>query len=703
MISIDNKDVHSVALKLHKQFGHASSDKLIKLIRNSGTKNTKLESSLENVCKSCEVCLKFKRPVPRPIVALPLAEKFNDVVAMDLKSFGDNSYFLVLVDHATRYCASVVIHNKKPSTVVQSLFVMWISLFGPPSKFLFDNGGEFSNEEMRQLGETFNITMMTTAAESPWSNGMVERLNGVLAQSVHKIINDTGCDIKTALAWAVSARNTLDNFSGFSPCQLVFGSNTVLPNVLQSKPPALEAVSSSEVVRRNLNAMHSARQQFVKLESDEKLRRAMRHNIRESDAQTVQTGDHVYYKRKDYDEWKGPGVVIGRDGKQIIVKHAGQFIRVHVCRLTASSQIYAENNAAVKVNSLSENKVVSRNENKSSDNSITGKLYDSENDNNDASDSDEFITPDNSSDSSADEGVNDDLLPLNVNDVRVGQRIQGVDKNTGEMISGRIHSRAGKSTSKNTKFCYNILKNDNTVSWYDLKNDVQDLYIVPDHDELAVFFSDSDVVAAKDLEILNWKKNGVYSEVQDEGQSTISVRWVVTQKIKEGKPITKARLVARGFEEDSSELQKDAPTCLKESVKILISIASAKNWKLRSLDIQSAYLQGKPITREVYLKPPPEYYDGHIWKLNKTVYGLSDAARNWYNQVREQLLELGLKLSPYDSALFSYVKEGKLLGIICLYVDDFLFCGTEDFRKNVIPKIQHRFAVGSEEQGVLSI
>ena len=30
MISIDDKDVHSVALKLHKQFGHASSDKLIK-------------------------------------------------------------------------------------------------------------------------------------------------------------------------------------------------------------------------------------------------------------------------------------------------------------------------------------------------------------------------------------------------------------------------------------------------------------------------------------------------------------------------------------------------------------------------------------------------------------------------------------------------------------------------------------------------
>ena len=134
MISVSDKNIRNVAVKLHKQFGHASSEKLIRLIRNSGTKNTKLESVLENISKSCEVCLKFKRPVPRPIVALPLAAKFNDVVAMDLKSFGD-SYFLVVVDHATRYCSSVVINNKKPSTIIQSLFVMWIALFGPPSKF----------------------------------------------------------------------------------------------------------------------------------------------------------------------------------------------------------------------------------------------------------------------------------------------------------------------------------------------------------------------------------------------------------------------------------------------------------------------------------------------------------------------------------------------------------------------------------------
>ena len=39
------------------------------------------------------------------------------------------------------------------------------------------------------------------------------------------------------------------------------------------------------------------------------------------------------YKRNDSKEWHGPGTVIGRDGKQVLVKHGGTFVRVHTCRL----------------------------------------------------------------------------------------------------------------------------------------------------------------------------------------------------------------------------------------------------------------------------------------------------------------------------------------------------------------------------------
>ena len=41
------------------------------------------------------------------------------------------------------------------------------------------------------MAEQFNITMKTTAAESPWSNDIVERHNDILAKTTEKLILDS--------------------------------------------------------------------------------------------------------------------------------------------------------------------------------------------------------------------------------------------------------------------------------------------------------------------------------------------------------------------------------------------------------------------------------------------------------------------------------------------------------------------------------
>ena len=102
--------------------------------------------------------------------------------------------------------------------------------------------------------------------------------------------------------------------------------------------------------------------------------------------------------------------------------------------------------------------------------------------------------------------------------------------------------------------------------------------------------------------------------------------------------MVKARLVVRGFEEDTCSIQKDSPTCTKESIRIVLSIMSSLCWSCHSIDISAAFLQGDVTEREVNVLPAPEFYNGKIWKLKKTVYGLSDAARAWYFRVRHELL-----------------------------------------------------------------
>ena len=196
-------------------------------------------------------------------------------------------------------------------------------------------------------------------------------------------------------------------------------------------------------------------------------------------------------------------------------------------------------------------------------------------------------------------------------------------------------------------------------------------------------------------EIENWVKNEVFEEVEDTGQNVITVRWVVTEKENEGKTITKARLVARGFEENTESLRKDSPTCSKETVRILLSLASLKSWDCHTLDVKSAYLQGNKIERDVYLKPPPEFFNGKLWKLKKTVYGLCDAARAWYTRVRDELTSLSAKRCSLDSSLFMWYKNGKLEGMVSIYVDDFIWAGSTNFEICVIEKLRSKFLIGS--------
>ena len=69
----------------------------------------------------------------------------------------------------------------------------------------------------------------------------------------------------------------------------------------------------------------------------------------------------------------------------------------------------------------------------------------------------------------------------------------------------------------------------------------------------------------------------------------------------------KARLLARGFEEENLvEIRKDLPTCCKENFRVLLLLIIASKWKIHSLNIKSAFLLGKKIDREVYLRPPAE-------------------------------------------------------------------------------------------------
>ena len=105
---------------------------------------------------------------------------------MDLKEHERGKWILHMIDTATRYSAGCLINTNDTDIVVSKIFQIWVRYFGSPRKFLFDNGGEFANEMMKELAEKLGVEIAPTAAEAPFSNGTAERHNGILYEAMKK-------------------------------------------------------------------------------------------------------------------------------------------------------------------------------------------------------------------------------------------------------------------------------------------------------------------------------------------------------------------------------------------------------------------------------------------------------------------------------------------------------------------------------------
>lgn len=71
----------------------------------------------------------------------------------------------------------------------------------------------------------------------------------------------------------------------------------------------------------------------MEAKSSERIRRALRYNVRTYADEGFVTGDCVYYRRQNYNGWHGPAKVLGKEGQCVLIRHGGAFFRMHPCHL----------------------------------------------------------------------------------------------------------------------------------------------------------------------------------------------------------------------------------------------------------------------------------------------------------------------------------------------------------------------------------
>jgi Reverse transcriptase (RNA-dependent DNA polymerase) len=100
-------------------------------------------------------------------------------------------------------------------------------------------------------------------------------------------------------------------------------------------------------------------------------------------------------------------------------------------------------------------------------------------------------------------------------------------------------------------------------------------------------------------------------------------------------------------------------------------LSALEDLHLHSIDISHAFINGD-LDEEVYMQQPEGFALGspdQVLRLRKSIYGLKQVSRMWYQKLQSVLVEMGFECVRVDSSIYVYSK-GTTRIILPVFVDD---------------------------------
>ena len=190
-------------------------------------------------------------------------------------------------------------------------------------------------------------------------------------------------------------------------------------------------------------------------------------------------------------------------------------------------------------------------------------------------------------------------------------------------------------------------------------------------------------------EIESHRINGTWTLADlPEGKNAIKNKWVFKTKIDaDGNEVKKkARLVAKGCTQQQGIDYDEtfAPVVRYTTLRFLFALAAKHELKIYQMDAVTAFLNGV-LKEEIFMQQPEYFADGSskVCKLNKSIYGLKQSSRVWYEKLDSVLVAAGLNRSSVDQCVYFQHKADSMT-FVTIYVDDLLiFTNDEHYWREV--------------------
>ncbi|UYV66610.1 MFSD5 [Cordylochernes scorpioides] len=176
----------------------------------------------------------------------------------------------------------------------------------------------------------------------------------------------------------------------------------------------------------------------------------------------------------------------------------------------------------------------------------------------------------------------------------------------------------------------------------------------------------------------------------------VKSKWVFKISKDQENKTYKARLVAMGYHQIPGRDYNESfsPVIKNATLRTILSMAATKDSVIKLFDVKAAYLNGN-IENTIFMEQPAGFVQDRnkVCKLNKSIYGLPQSGRSWYEKFSQVLHDCGLEKLKSDPCLFKWKNEDKYF-YVGIYVDDFITVSdSEDTSNRFINKLRHHLEI----------